>query len=59
MLPTLTFLSKSINSLSFFLRTSVNSGYLNKYHKYKPNQCFILSLSENSENISFLLTRGS
>ena len=38
MSPTRTLLSKLINSLSFCLTTSVNSAYLNKCHKCKPNK---------------------
>ena len=48
-----------MNSLSFCLTTPVNSPYLNKCHNCKPNNCFIVSLSENWENVSFSLTEGS
>ena len=37
-----TSLSKSTNSLSFYLTTSFSSADLNKYHNCKPNKCFIM-----------------
>ena len=54
MLPTL--LSKSINSLIFCLTTLLHYAYGNKCHDCKPNKFFILSLSNNCENISFAPT---
>ena len=36
-----------------------NSPYLNKSNNCKPNKCFMLSLSVNSENIRVSLTRCS
>ena len=59
MTPTQTLLSKSTNSFSFCLTTSVNSAYVNKCHNCKPNKSFILSVLENWENIRYSLTRGS
>ena len=59
MLPTRTILSKSKNSISFCLTTSVRFAYLNKFHNCKPNKCFVLSLSQNRENASFPLNGGS
>ena len=58
MVPTLTSLSKLINSLSFYLTTSVNSVCFNKCQNCEANKYFILSLSKNCENISFSLTAG-
>ena len=59
MLLTRTLLSKLINSLSFYLKISVKSAYLNKWHNCKFNKCFIVSLSENHENMSFPVAQGS
>ena len=56
MLPTRNKSRKSINSLSFCLTALANSAYLNKFHNFRPNKCYILPLSEISENISFPLT---
>ena len=51
--------SISINSLSFYVTILVNSAYLHKCHKCKPDKCFILFLLENFANIDFPLTGGS
>ena len=57
MLPTLTLLSKLINSLSFIFTISVSSAFLNKCQNCKSNQCHILPLSENWKG--FPLTPGN
>ena len=51
--------SISINSLSFYVTILVNSEYLRKCHRCKPDKCFILFLLENFANISFPLTGSS
>lgn len=48
-----------IKSLSFYPTTSVNSAYLDKCQNYKPNECFMITLSKIWENISFSLSGGS
>ena len=48
-----------MKNLLFCLTTSVNSAYLDKCYNCKPTKCFILSLSENWENIGLPLIEGS